>query len=79
MDETEEIEKSSIPESLLVKLFDATGTQEGSQRGYFIFYINADGEPYLTSRFENTAVQFALEKAMEVYQDNQDISFNFGE
>jgi hypothetical protein len=79
MQETEEPEaKPSIPESLLAKLFDATGTLDGAQRGYLIFYINEQGEPYLTSRYENTAVQFALEKAMEIYQDNQGIGFTFG-
>lgn len=67
----------SIPSSLLIKLFDATGTKDGSQKGYMLFFINENGEPFLTSRFENTAVQFALERAMEIHQDNEGISFNF--
>lgn len=72
-------EESSIPESMLAKLFDATGAEDGSLRGYFLFYVNDKGEPFLTSRFENTAVRFSLEKAMEMFMENDEIDFNFDE
>lgn len=80
-DDSDDLEdgKPSIPESLLAKLFDATGTKEGSQRGYFLFFINDQGEPFVTSRYENTAVQFALEKAMDIHHENTGFSVNFGE
>lgn len=77
MEDEPEERKPSIPESLLAKLFDATGTKDGSQRGYFLFFINDEGEPYCTSRYENTGVQFALEKAMEIHQESTGFSFNF--
>lgn len=67
---------TSIPESLLSKLFDETGTNDGSGKGFFLFYTNNEGEPMFTARFENTSVRLALEKMTEMVVDN---GFDMGE
>lgn len=61
---------NSIPESLLSKLFDETGTAEGNGKGFFLFYVNNEGEPMFTARFENTSIRLALEKMTEMVVDS---------
>jgi len=43
-------EQPKLPISLMTKLYDATGSLDGSNKGYFLFYINDKGEPVLTTR-----------------------------
>jgi hypothetical protein len=67
INEPVEIEEKepSIPRSILAKLYDATGTKEGSMKGFALFFIDEDGEPYYMSQYENSATSLALEKVME--------------
>jgi len=53
-----------LPTSLLSKLFDATGTDEGG-RGFFLFFIDKDGNPCSVQKFEKPYIQSALMKTME--------------
>ena len=60
------IEKeSTIPESLLAKLYDQTGLKDGSCKGYFLFYINEEGDPFCISKVEHQAARMALMSAIE--------------
>ena len=57
----------SIPQSILTKLFDNTGSASGGNRGFVMFYINPDGTPTVTSKTENACVSLALRKVMEMF------------
>ena len=57
---------NTIPETQLVKLFDATGTAYGGNKGYILFYINEQGNPFAVMKFENQAVKMSLEKAVDL-------------
>jgi hypothetical protein len=60
-------EDPKLPVSLLSKLFDATGSKDGANKGYFLFFINENGEPTLTSRTSNQCVQVALQRTIDIY------------
>jgi len=57
--------ESTIPESLLAKLYDQTGLKDGSNKGYFLFYANEDGEPFCIAKFDNPIVKMAIMSAVE--------------
>lgn len=57
----------TIPNSILSKLFDHTGSNTGSNRGFVLFYINTDGTPTVTSKTENACVSMALHKVIEMF------------
>ena len=60
-------DKLKIPASLLSKLYDATGSQDGSNQGYFLFFINDRGEPAMTTRTSNQCVNVALQRTIDLY------------
>lgn len=57
----------SIPNSILAKLFDNTGSETSGGRGFVLFYINDEGSPSIASKCESGTVALALRKAMEIY------------
>lgn len=57
----------TIPQSILSKLFDHTGSNTGGNRGFVLFYINPDGTPTVTSKTENACVSMAIRKVMEMF------------
>ena len=63
---------NSIPESLLSKLYDATGSANGGNKGFILTYINDAGEATIISRAEYTSVTLALRKTLEIFVDNDD-------
>lgn len=68
--------KSTIPESLLAKLHDASGTVSGGNKGFILVVVNANGDPVVLSRAENNCVHFALKKAMELFVDAEENPLN---
>ena len=68
--------QNSIPESLLSKLFDATGSASGGNKGFILVTVNDKGDPTLLSRVENSCVHFALRRAMELFLDAEENNFN---
>lgn len=72
----EEIE-SSLPKQLITKLYDRTGTKDGGNKGFILFYINEEGEPFCFVKTENTATRMSLQKAIEVMMEEQEINFDF--
>lgn len=58
--------KQSIPESILEKLFDATGTR-GEAVGYILCYINDQGMPVVATKAASPYTAIALQKALEIY------------
>ncbi len=59
----------TIPNSILSKIFDHTGSNTGGNRGFVLFYVNPDGTPTVTSKTENACVSLALRKVMEIFLD----------
>lgn len=57
----------TIPNSILCKIFDNTGSPSGGNRGFVLFYVNPDGTPTVTSKTENACVSLALRKVMEMF------------
>ena len=61
----------TIPESLLTRLFDCTGTQSDDTKGFVLFYINDFGQPAVTSKSSNMTIDMALNKLIEIYIHSQ--------
>jgi hypothetical protein len=62
-------EEIKIPPSILLKLYDATGTVSGGNKGFMLVYVNQDGVPAIVSKAENSCVRLAIQKALEIYLD----------
>jgi len=59
-------EKHGLPQSLLDKIYDSTGSVSGGNRGFLLLYVNKDGCPTITSKTENPCVEMALGKLIEI-------------
>jgi len=68
--------KNTIPESLLSKLYDATGSSSGANKGFILLAVNDKGDPTILSRVENSCVHFALRRAMELFLDAEENAIN---
>ena len=65
-------EESSLPQSLLQKLYDATGSSTGGNRGFLLVYVNSEGETVISGKTENSCVEMALTKLLELsLKDNE--------
>lgn len=60
---------STLPPSILTKLFDCTGSGGGGNKGFFLYYINDMGQPTFASKTDNTCVDMALSKLVEISLD----------
>jgi hypothetical protein len=58
-----------IPEALLKKLWNHTGDGEHYQ-GFYLIYINKEGEPIINARAQNSATDIALRYAIERMVDD---------
>ena len=68
----EESNSEGIPQSLLDKIYDSTGSANGGNRGFLLLYVNKDGCPTMTSKTENPCVQMALSKLIEMATTNKE-------
>lgn len=72
-------ELDQIPEALLKKLWNHTGTGEHYQ-GFYLIYANKHGEPIIYARTQNPIVDIALRTAIEQMVDTGfDETFNEGD
>ena len=71
----EETGNEGIPQSLLDKIYDSTGSANGGNRGFLLLYVNKDGCPTMTSKTENPCVQMALSKLIEMATTNKEDDF----
>jgi len=60
-------DEHDLPQSLLQKIYDATGTASGGNKGFLLVYVNSEGAPSVSSKTENTCVEMALGKVMEIF------------
>ena len=49
-------EESALPQSLLQKLYDSTGSSTGGNKGFLLVYVNSEGEPVISGKTENSCV-----------------------
>lgn len=72
----DDLPKFEIPTSFLGKLFDFTGSGDGT-RGFILGFVNQDGRPMIFSKSESQIVEMGLRKALESYLDEaQVLGFN---
>tara|TARA_A200000159_G_scaffold119263_1_gene113193 strand:+ start:258 stop:479 length:222 start_codon:yes stop_codon:yes gene_type:complete len=57
---------NTLPHSILTKLFDCTGSVGGGNKGFFLYYINDVGQPTFATKTDNTCVDMALSKLVEI-------------
>lgn len=62
---------NTLPQSILTKLFDCTGSPSGGNKGFYLFYINDLGQPSIATKTENSCVDMALSKLMELSIDKE--------
>lgn len=61
----------NIPESLLIKLYDVTGTNSGGNKGFILCHINSNGDPVIINRSETSCVGIALRASIQSWlEDN---------
>jgi hypothetical protein len=61
----------NLPEKVLNELYELTG-KEGAYKGLVLAYASENGEPVIFSKFDSTVVEYALQKALEQYlQENE--------
>lgn len=66
MEKTQDVK---LPLSLMTKLYDATGANDGSNKGYFLFFVDENGVPALTTKTSNACANLALHQMVESYLD----------
>ena len=59
-------EESALPQSLLQKLYDSTGSSTGGNKGFMLLYVNSEGDPVISGKTENACVEMALTKLLEL-------------
>ncbi len=62
---------NTLPQSVLTKLYDCTGSPTGGNKGFFLFYINDLGQPSFATKTENSCVDMALSKLIELSFDKE--------
>jgi hypothetical protein len=60
-----------IPESLLVKIFDATGTSSSGNKGFILAHINSNGEPVVVKKVETLCAELAMKIALEDFLNKE--------
>jgi|TARA_Y100001937_G_scaffold53658_1_gene74051 hypothetical protein len=69
---SKEDEKKGLPQSLLDKIYDSTGSANGGNRGFLLLYVDKEGCPSMTTRTENPCVEMALGKLIELAMAKKD-------
>jgi hypothetical protein len=64
-------EVMAIPQSILTKMYDCTGSPNGGNKGFFLFYVNDLGQPSVASKTENSCVDMALSKLVEIFVEKE--------
>lgn len=61
----------SIPQSILTKVYDCTGSPNGGNKGFLLFYVNELGQPSVVSKTQNPCMDMALTKLVEVFLNKE--------
>ena len=72
----QEDSSGGLPQSLLDKIYDSSGSSNGGNKGFILFYVNKDGCPSMTSKTENPCVDMALGKLIELAMNKKEDDIN---
>ena len=72
----QEDSSGGLPQSLLDKIYDSSGSSNGGNKGFILFYVNKDGCPSMTSKTENPCVDMALGKLIELAMNKKEDYIN---
>jgi len=61
----------TLPESILTRIFDCSGTSSSDTKGFLLFYINSEGQPAFASKTSNVMVDLSLQKFLEIFLTTQ--------
>jgi len=61
----------TLPQSILTKIYDCSGSPNGGNKGFFLFYVNELGQPSVASKTQNSCVDMALSKLVEVFVNKE--------
>tara|TARA_R110000824_G_scaffold365943_1_gene554527 strand:- start:262 stop:492 length:231 start_codon:yes stop_codon:yes gene_type:complete len=61
-----------LPQSLMDKIYDSTGSVSGGNRGFLLLYVDKNGCPSMTTKTENPCVEMALSKLIELAISKKD-------
>lgn len=76
MSKTRITSESGIPESFQAKLFDLTGPKHGGSKGYLLFFVNENGDIETLTKVENSAMNLALYRAVQIFLKKEDFSYS---
>ena len=62
----ENLDPFAIPEALLERLFEFSGTAEHS-KGFVLAFVTQEGKPLVYTKTQNQIVEMGLRKALEKY------------
>ena len=57
--------KTTIPDSLLAKLYDRTGSFDGKNKGFVLYFVDDTGIPQAVHHFGDMANRLTLMKTIE--------------
>lgn len=56
-----------LPEKFLDRLYDLTGTERSSTRGFVVCFVDSYGSPIVYTKTDNRVTEMGLRKALEEY------------
>ena len=59
-------DQQGLPQTLLDKIYDSTGSANGGNRGFLLLYVDKNGCPSMTTKTENPCVEMALSNLIEM-------------
>ena len=65
-------DQQGLPQTLLDKIYDSTGSANGGNRGVLLLYVDKNGCPSMTTKTENPCVEMALSKLIEMAMNKKD-------
>lgn len=65
-------QKFNIPIQFLDNLYEMTGGQD-KNKGYFLVFIDENGNGQLRYKFDSQATEFAIVKLMELYNNQYEM------
>tara|TARA_R110002020_G_scaffold419485_2_gene628693 strand:+ start:1422 stop:1652 length:231 start_codon:yes stop_codon:yes gene_type:complete len=68
----QEGDEQGLPQSLLDKIYDSTGSANGGNRGFLLLYVDRNGCPSMTTKTENPCVEMALSKLIDMAISKKD-------
>jgi len=69
-------ENFKIPDNYFERLFEFTGNQDETSKGFIVAYVNQEGYPLVYTKVASPIVEMGLIKALEQYLDESGFEEN---